>query len=73
MDQAARKRRYVRVRRKPPCTQAAKPVMEGPQSVRIQSARRPLKTIAPHRHQSPKGQVSAPRATSPQVTNLAHY
>ncbi|MFE7535113.1 hypothetical protein ACFU67_12680 [Streptomyces rhizosphaericola] len=37
-------------------------------AVRTQSAGHPLKTVAPHRYQTPKGQVSAP-----QITNPAHY
>lgn len=42
-------------------------------AVRTQSARHLFKTVAAHRQQSIKGQVSVPQETSPQVTDLAHY
>lgn len=45
----------------------------GDAAVRTQSARHPLKTVAPHRHQSPRNQVSDPQERSPQVTDPAHY
>jgi hypothetical protein len=42
-------------------------------AVRTQSAKHPLKTVAPHRHQSPKDQVSDPQEKSLQVTDPARY
>lgn len=45
----------------------------GPAPVRTQSAGHPIKTAAPHRQPTVKGQVSDLRLSSPQVTDPPHY